>query len=65
MFFYGLGSLLFWVLLVMGVFALMCGSAWGGRVLRQCQAITQRPVSETRLQPPHKDAFDTERGRAD
>jgi hypothetical protein len=65
MFFYGLGSLLFWVLLAMGVFALMCGSAWGGRVLRQCQTITQHPASGTRLKPPHEDAFDTERGRAD
>jgi putative membrane protein len=32
MFFYGLSSLLFWLLLVMGVFAVVRSSAWGGRV---------------------------------
>jgi putative membrane protein len=31
MFFYGLSSLVFWMLLVMAVFAVMRWSAWGGR----------------------------------
>ena len=31
MFFYGLSSLLFWLLLVMGVFGVVRWSAWGGR----------------------------------
>jgi putative membrane protein len=31
MFLYGLSSLLFWMLLVMAVFAVMRWSAWGGR----------------------------------
>jgi putative membrane protein len=31
MFFYGLSSLVFWLFLMMAVFALMRGSAWGRR----------------------------------
>jgi hypothetical protein len=63
MFLYGLSSLLFWVVLVMGVFALVYGSVWDGRALHQRRTATAHQPSETRLQSPDEDTFDGESGR--